>query len=111
MLLGGGTLRNLANAGKGRLADAELGFDARDAIVQFNDFADERIEPDFQPVESVIDSIESGLRSRLDVIESVIDAVESRFVAVESRVEAVIKDDVHQDTDQYREGRYADRQI
>jgi hypothetical protein len=78
---------------KGRLADAELGFDACYPIVQFDHFADERVKPDFQPVEPVI------------------DAVESRVVAVESRVETIIKNGIHQDTDQYREGRYADCQI
>ena len=93
MQAGYGTDRNFGNAEKGRLADTELGFDACDAIVQFDHFADERVKPDFQPVESVVDSAES----RLD--------------AVKSRVKAVIKDDVHQDSDQYSEGRNADRQI
>jgi hypothetical protein len=86
MQLGGGTVRNFGNAERWTLADAELGFDAGHAIVQFNDFADKRVKPNVQPIESVVD-------------------------AVESRVESIIKDGIHQDTYQYRESRYADRQI
>jgi len=66
--------------------NAELGLNPRHAIVQANNFANERVEPYFQ-------------------------AIEPRIHAVEPRVYSIVMDDVHDNADQHRERRHAHRQI
>ena len=55
--------------GESNLSDAELGFDAGDAIIDIDDFAGQGVELDFQTIkarvkatEPCINTVESGIR-------------------------------------------------
>jgi hypothetical protein len=43
-------------AGCGDLSDVELGFDAGDAVIQFDDLANQSVELDLEIVESAVDA-------------------------------------------------------
>jgi len=101
----------MRGAGKRGLAEVELGFDAGHAVIEFDHLADQRVEFDFQTVEAIVDAVESRFYTIESRIQARFHTVQPCLNAVKSPVEAIIVDDIRQNADQYREGRYADRQI
>jgi hypothetical protein len=47
-------------AGRKKLSDVELGFDPRDAVVQFDDLANQSVELHLEIVKSRVDTVESA---------------------------------------------------
>ena len=86
------------------LTDAELGFDARHAVVEIDNFTDQRVEFDVQRVEARLQTIESCIHACFQVIESSI-------YTNETRIYGIVLNRVHQDPNQYGEGRDTDCQI
>jgi hypothetical protein len=84
----------------GRLPNVDFGFDARDSVVNLDDFADQSIEFDFEVVEA-----------RFNAIESIVNAVEARLHAVESGVKRIVLNGVREDSDQNGKCRDSDRQV